>query len=145
MASDYEAFWSHSSFAVVGHTAKKGFPKLTYGGLKAQGREVFPVDPSVDEIDGDQTYPDLSSLPRTVDAVVLETPREDTKEWIRKAADAGIRHVWIHASRDTPEALGLARERGIEVLSGACAVMYVTRGFSYHSLHKWLNQITGSY
>lgn len=145
MASEYERFWSHSSFAVVGHTAKKGFPKLTYGALKEQGKEVFPVDPSVDQVDGDRTYPDLSSLPKGVDAVVLETPKEDTKDWVGEVADAGIRNVWIHMTRDTPEALALAKKRGLDVVSGTCAVMYVKRGFSYHAIHKWVNQLTGSY
>ena len=47
--------------------------------------------------------------------------------------------------RDTPEALALASERGLNVLKGTCAVMYVKQGFSYHSLHKWINQLTGRY
>jgi predicted CoA-binding protein len=145
MASDHEKFWSHASFAVVGHTGKKGFPKLSYRALKERGKQVFPVDPSVDAIDGDRAYPDLASLPERVEAVVLETPREDTVDWVGKAADAGIRHVWIHMKRDTPEALALARERGLDVVTGTCAVMYLKQGLSYHSLHKWVNQLTGSY
>lgn len=145
MSKDYEQFWNHESFAVVGHTAKKGFPKLTYGGLREQGRKVFAVDPSVDEIEGDKTYPDLASLPERVEAVVLEVPKEETADWVRKAADAGIRNVWIHMTRETPEAIALAKERGLDVLTGTCAVMYVTPGFTYHTLHKWVNQLTGKY
>ena len=67
------------------------------------------------------------------------------EEWIRKAADAGIRHVWIHMNRETPEALAVAKERGLDVLTGTCAVMYVEPGFTYHTLHKWVNQLTGRY
>ena len=37
MASSYETFWENRSFAVVGHTAKKNFPLLTYRGLKGLG------------------------------------------------------------------------------------------------------------
>lgn len=145
MASEHERFWSHSSFAVVGDSAKKNFPTLTYEALKQNGVPVFPVDPSVDEIGGDKTYADLASLPEKVEAVVLETPKEDTADWVRRAADAGIRHVWIHMTRETPEALALAEERGLDVLTGTCAVMYVKRGFTYHTLHKWVNQLSGSY
>ena len=145
MPSDYEKFWEHASFAVVGDTAKKGFPKLTYGALRQQGRKVFAVDPSVGEIEGDKTYPDLQSLPEKVDAAVLEVPKEETEDWVGKAADAGIRNVWIHMNRDTPEALALAKERDLDVLTGTCAVMYVKPGFTYHTLHKWVNQLTGKY
>jgi hypothetical protein len=48
-------------------------------------------------------------------------------------------------NRETPEALALARERGMTVHTGSCAVMYVKRGFSYHSLHKWIDQLLGKY
>jgi predicted CoA-binding protein len=145
MATAHEEFWTSSSFAVVGHTARRGFPKLSYRGLKKQGRKVFPVDPSVDDIDGDRTYPDLASLPEKVEAVVLEVPRGETRDWVEKVADAGIQNVWIHMKRETPEAVGLAKERGLNVLTGTCAVMYVTPGFTYHTLHKWVNQLTGQY
>jgi predicted CoA-binding protein len=145
MPSKHEKFWTHDSFAVVGHTAKRGFPTLTYGALREQGRKVFAVDPSVGEIQGDKTCPDLASLPERVDAVVLEVPKEETEAWVGRAADAGIRNVWIHMARDTPEALSLAKERGLNVLTGTCAVMYVKQGFTYHTLHKWINQLSRRY
>jgi predicted CoA-binding protein len=145
MTTANEEFWLHTSFAFVAHSARKPFPTLSYRELKKQGKQVFAVDPSVEEIEGDATFPDLGALPQKVDAVVLETPREETADWVRQAADAGIQHVWIHMNRDTPEALELGRERGLEVRTGTCAVMYVKPGLSYHSVHKWINQALGSY
>jgi predicted CoA-binding protein len=145
MPTAHECFWNSSSFAFVGHSAKKGFPRLSYGELRKQGKTVFAVDPSVAEINGDRTYPDLDSLPAKVDAVVLELPKEETEDWVRKAADAGIRNVWIHMGRDTPGAVAVARDRGLNVLTGSCAVMYVKPGFSFHTLHKWLSQLTRTY
>jgi predicted CoA-binding protein len=145
MPTEHEEFWTNSSFAFVGHSTTKPFPTLSYGELKKQGKKVFPVDPSVDEIAGDKTFPDLASLPEKVDAAVLEVPKQETEDWVAKAADAEIQNVWIHMNRETPEALALARERGIKVHTGTCAVMYVTPGLSYHSLHKWINQLLGKY
>jgi predicted CoA-binding protein len=145
MPTEHEEFWTNSSFAFVGHSAAKGFPTLSYGELKKQGRKVFAVDPSVEEIAGDKTYPDLASLPEKVDAVLLEVPKQETRDWMAKAADAGVQNVWIHMNRETPEALALAKERGITVHTGTCAVMYVKQGLSYHSLHKWINQLLGKY
>jgi len=145
MPTEHEKFWTNASFALVGHSAEKGFPTLSYGELKKQGKKVFAVDPSVDQIAGDKTYPDLASLPEAVDAVVLEVPKQETEEWVAKAADAGIQNLWIHMNRDTPEALALAQEKGMQVHTGTCAVMYVTQGFTYHSLHKWINQLLGKY
>ncbi|MHB8417981.1 MAG: CoA-binding protein [Myxococcales bacterium] len=145
MGSAHEAFWEHASFAFVGHSAKKGFPKLSYGEAKKRGKKVFAVDPSVDRIAEDETYPDLRSLPERVEGVVLEVPREETLDWVRRAAEAGIENVWIHMNRETPEALELARQRGLTVLTGSCAVMYLSQGLTYHSAHRWLSKLGGRY
>jgi predicted CoA-binding protein len=145
VASNYETFWDNSSFAVVGHAAKRNFPRLTYRGLKRLGKIVFPVDPSADEIEGDKTYASLEALPEKVDAVVLEVPKEETRDWVERAAQAGIKDVWIHMQRDTPEALELAKAKGVNARSGTCAVMYVTPGLTYHSIHKWIMRLVGKY
>jgi predicted CoA-binding protein len=145
VASNYETFWEHRSFAVVGHGTKRNFPRLTYGALKNLGKVVFPVDPSAQEVEGDKAYTSLQALPQKVDAVVLEVPKEETKEWVARAAEIGVRDVWIHQQTDTPDALGLAEEKGMNVRSGTCAVMYVTPGFTYHSIHKWIMKLVGKY
>jgi predicted CoA-binding protein len=139
-------FWTRSSFAVVGHSGSaKSFPMFTYRGLKASGKTVFPIDPGAGTIDGDRTYRDFGALPRTVDAVVLEVPKLETAGWVQGAADAGIRHVWIHMGTETPEALEIARQRDLRIETGTCAAMYVTPGLTFHSLHKWAMQLFGNY
>ena len=145
MASNYENFWVHSSYAVVGHSTKEAFPKITYKELKKSGKKVFAVDPGAGVIESDKACPDLASLPEKVEAVVIETPKEETKDWVARAADAGIRNVWIHMGCDTPEALDLAKKRGLNVCYGTCAVMYLIPGFSFHSIHKWISKLLGKY
>lgn len=143
MASFFEEFWTFDRYAFVGISADKPFPKMSYGAMKAkEGKTVFAVDPSVDEIDGDKAYDDLASLPEPVEAVVLEVPQEKTAEWIGKVAEAGAKHVWIHMKRDTPEALELAKEKGLQVRHGTCAVQYVRGGFP-HSMHKLFRKMLG--
>ncbi|MBI5115879.1 CoA-binding protein [Candidatus Poribacteria bacterium] len=145
MPSNYESFWNRSSYAVVGHSAKESFPKITYGELRKAGKKVFAVDPSAKVIEGEKAYPDLASLPEKVEAVVIETPKEETRDWVAKAADAGITSVWIHMGCETPEALELARKKALNVCYGTCAVMYVVPGFSFHSIHKWISKLIGKY
>jgi predicted CoA-binding protein len=145
MASAFEAFWTQSRYAFVGHSAAKGFPRLSYGAAKRCGKRVFAVDASVAEIDGDKTYADLRALPEQVDGVVVEVPRAETLDWVRQAADVGIKNVWVHMNRDTPEAVAFAKEHGLNLLTGTCAVMYLTAGFSAHGAHKWLNKLLGKY
>ena len=142
---NYQSFWTNQSYAVVGHSAKKRFPIISYGKLKQQGKIVFPVDPSVKEIDGDKVFPDLASFPEKVEAVIIELPKKETKEWVEKTIAAGINNVWIHMNCDTPEAISVAQENGMNLFYGTCAVMYLAQGFSMHSFHGWLNRRLGKY
>jgi predicted CoA-binding protein len=145
MASNYEAFFDLDSFAVVGRSQVKPFPILTYRALKKLGKTVFPVNPDGGEIDGDGTYTDLASLPQPVAGVIIETPKDETRAWVKQAAAAGVRDVWVHMAHDTPEAVAAARENGINLRTGTCAVMYLKPGLSYHSIHKAIMQALGKY
>lgn len=142
---DYQAFWNQRAYAVVGHARRRNFPVLTYRALQRLGKAVFPVDPSAADVDGHAVYASLAEIPYPVDAVVLETPRDETAGWIRQVADAGIRRVWIHQGRETPEAVELAEREGLELWTGTCAVMYLEPGPSIHAVHGWINRLVHRY
>jgi predicted CoA-binding protein len=145
MASNYETFFTLGSFAVVGHSKAKPFPMLSYRKLKKLGKTVYAVDPSTDSIDGDKAFASLAALPNPVDGLIVEVPKTETKDWVAAAADAGIKDVWVHMAHDTPEAIALAKEKGINLRTGTCAVMYLNPGLSYHSIHKLIMKATGKY
>jgi hypothetical protein len=143
-ASNHQTFFSMDRYAVVGHHEKRPFPKLTYGGLKALGKTVFPIDSSSLEVEGDPTYPDFAALPEQVQGVVIEVPREESASWIERAAEAGVKDVWLHMGTDTPEAHAAAAKHGINMRHGTCAVMYVRGGFP-HSVHRFIRKALGRY
>lgn len=145
MPSEYENFWKKNSFAVVGHSAKSSFPELSYKELRKQGRKVFAVDPSTDSICGDKAYGDLQSLPEKVEGVVLELPKEETESWVNKAAEAGVKDIWLHMGSDTPQALETGKKQGLNVLHGTCAVMYLNQNFTYHSIHRGIMKMLKRY
>lgn len=145
MPTDHEKFWSHTTYAVVGHSAKRKFPMLTYEGLRKRGKKVFAVDPSVKQIDGHRAYDDFSKLPTVVDAVVIEVPKEETADWVRRAARAGIGRVWLHQGTDTPQAMEAVEEYGLDAHTGTCAVIYLSEGFNIHAVHRGINKLIGKY
>lgn len=146
MPTENERFFEHASFAVVGHTAKRSFPKLSYGNLRRAGKKVFPVDlAGTSEVEGDRAVASLADLPEPVEAVISEVPKEHTLEVLTQAEQAGIRHAWLHMGTDTPEALAFCKDKGIKVHHGTCAVMYTEPGFSFHAIHKWIMKLAGKY
>jgi predicted CoA-binding protein len=144
MATARERFWERGSFVVVGDSTGRGFPVLTYRGLKRMGRKVVPVDLGGGSVDGEPAVRSIEEIPLPVDAAVLELPREKTADVLRRAAALGIRDVWIHQGTDTPEALEAARSAGVSAIHGSCAVMYVNCT-SFHRVHRWLWRALGKY
>ena len=145
MPSDYETFWQFERYAVVGHSAKRPFPRLTYGALKKRGKTAYAVDPSVERIEQDPAYADFGSLPGSVNAVVLEVPKDETAEWVNKVAALGVKDVWLHMNTDSPEAIAAASQHSLRLRKGTCAVMYLERGFSAHAIHGFIMKLLKKY
>ncbi len=146
MPTDNEQFFLLPSFAVVGHSEHRPFPRLSYGNLRKQGKTVFPVDLSgAPEVEGDKAYSSLEDLPEPVEGVIIEIPSEQTMKVVEQVIKLGVKHLWLHMKCDTPEVLQLCADEGINVRHGTCAVMYTKQGASYHSIHKWIMKLTGKY
>ena len=107
-----------------------------YKRLRERGYKVFAVNPNADEVEGDRCYPDLTSIPGGVQAVVIGTRPERAEETIRECAELGIEHVWMHwgagGSSVSAAATQYGRERGITVIDGGCPLMFgPTADFSH--------------
>ena len=96
--------------------------------LRDRGYEVFAVNPSAETVEDSPSYPDLSSIPGGVEAVVIATSPTHAAATMREAVDLGIRQVWMHRSfgggsvSDSATAYG--RERGVTVIDGGCPLMF---------------------
>ena len=77
------------------------------------------------------SYPNLSSIPGVVEAVVIGTRPELADSTMRECADLGIKHVWMHRSVGarsvSASAAQYGREDGITVIDGGCPLMSYRR------------------
>ena len=146
MPSDKEAFFELGSFAVVGNTDLRPFPRITYRNLRDLGKTVFPVElGGARYVEGDEAFASVRELPEPVDGVIVELPRRAVLDVVQDVISQGIRNLWLHAGCDTPEVLQLCAERGVHAHHGGCAVMYTHQGFSFHSLHRAVVKLLGRY
>ena len=124
---------------------------LIYRRLKATGHVMFPVNPHMQTFEGDRCYPDLHSIPGGVDAVMIVTRPEVTRQIVRDCHEAGVRRVWMHQSLGTgtsvsTEAVDYCHEHDITVIAGACPMMYRADGVSPdfgHTCMRWILKVTG--
>jgi len=118
-----------------------------YRKLRDSGYQVFPVNPKAAALEGTVCYPDLAAIPGGVDAVVVATHPEASLGVVSQCAELGIKHVWLHRSFGSGsvsnEAVSLCRERGIEVITGGCPMMFCAPVDVGHKCIRWFLRLTG--
>ena len=124
------AFLDNKRIAVTGvsRTPQSHGSNIVFQRLRNRGYEVFPVNPNAEQVEGRTAYPDLSSIPGGVDAVVIGTRPELAEPTMQECIDLGIRHVWMHRSFGQGSvaavATDLGRRHGITVIDGGCPLMF---------------------
>jgi len=132
------------AFAGVSRDKKK-FSYQAYEKIAKKNPDLIPVNPLLEEVDGKKCYKTLTEIPVNVDAVISMVPKAQTKGILEQALQKNIRNVWIQQSSDTPEALAFARSNNMNVIHGACILMYTEPVDSMHKLHRWVSKLFGNY
>ena len=123
-------FLAHKRVAVTGvsREPKDHGGNVVYRRLRQRGYDVFAVNPNADEVEGDQCYHDLRSIPDGVEAVVIATRPETAEATMRECAELGIGHVWMHRGPGpgsvSEPAAAYGRQQGIAVIDGGCPCMF---------------------
>ena len=121
---------------------------LIYRRLKTTGHDVFPVNPHMETFEGDRCYPDVRSIPGGVDGVVIITRPETTERIVRDCGDAGVRRVWMHQSMAkgssvSPAAVEYCRQHDINLIAGACPMMFGPDVDFGHTCMRWIMKLSG--
>ena len=141
-----ESFLSPKKIAVVGVSRNpKKFGRQVYKALKEKDFTVYGVNPHTKDLDGDNCYPDIQSLPAEVDRVFIVTPPEETAESVKQALDRGIRNIWIQQRSDTGEALEMLKGKDVNLIHNQCILMYAAPVKGPHRFHRFINKIFGKY
>jgi predicted CoA-binding protein len=107
-----------ASVGLSSNPGKESFWIVKY--LKDQGYRIIPVNPTADEILGEKAYPDLESVPETIDVVQVFRKPEDVPPVVDSAIKAGAKVVWMQEGIVNEEAAQKAREAGLQVVMDAC-------------------------
>jgi len=133
-----EAFLGHRRIAVTGvsrHAEGHG-SNAVYQRLRERGYEVYAINPSGQEVEGDPSYPTLADVPGGVEAVVIATSPAHAPDTMQQCIDLGIGFVWMHsafgAGSVSEEAAALGRQHGILVIDGACPLMFEPTADGFH-------------
>lgn len=84
------------------------------------GYRVMPVNPTVPEIMGLKSYPDLLSIPEPVDVVQIFRRAEDVLPIVEQAIQIRAKVVWMQEGIVNDNAAKRARAAGLIVVMDKC-------------------------
>ena len=121
MSIEEEILNSSRVVAVVGLSAKPDRPSYRVANyLKENGYKIIPVNPGVEEVLGEISYPNLSSVPEPVDVVDIFRRSEEVPPIVEEAIRIGAKVVWMQEGVINEEAAVRAREAGLLVVMDRC-------------------------
>lgn len=110
-----------NNIAVVGMSPKQERPShyvAMY--LKENGYTIYPVNPGHDKIAGMDCYPDLESIPDSIDVVDIFRRSEFAPLIVDSAISIGAKAVWMQDTVIHEEAGKKAEDAGLLVVMDDC-------------------------
>ena len=146
MGTTIAEFLKAKSFAVVGVSAnRRKFGNVVFRAMRDRGLSVAPVHKTLNVVEGEKCYRSVQELPGKVEAVVTVIPPAETEQVVQECAEAGIKRIWMQPGSNSDRALALAQEKGMEVVTGECLLMFLEPVRSVHKVHRWIKKIAGRY
>lgn len=122
-------FLSKKCIAVAGVFRNSQQPaNAIYRKLRSVGYQVYAINPNATRVEGDPSYPDLHSVPESIEAVMIVTHPNQAVKVVRECAELGIHHVWLRRSCGqgsvSEEAARECERLKSNCLVGGCPMMY---------------------
>ncbi|MUG91788.1 CoA-binding protein [Scytonema sp. UIC 10036] len=107
--------------AVVGHSDKPNRTSYQIAQfLRKVGYIVYPVNPQVQEIDGQPSYPSLKEVPSHIDIVNVFRRSEYLSEIVTEAIAINANTIWAQLGISDEAAAQKALDAGMNVVMDAC-------------------------
>ncbi len=84
--------------------------------LKSVGYHIIPVNPMVDEVLGEKSYPDLKSIPDPIDMVDIFRRSDLVAPVVDEAIEVGAKFIWMQDGVVDEGSAEKARAAGIPVI-----------------------------
>ena len=84
--------------------------------MQAQGYRIIPVNPMIEEVLGEKSYPDLKSVPEPIDMVDIFRRSELVGPVVDEAIEVGAKYIWMQDGVINEEAAAKAEAAGIPVI-----------------------------
>ncbi len=112
---------STKTIAVVGISGRENSTAHSVSKyLQEQGYKIFPINPKVDRVLGEQALPDLASLKNPPDLVLIFRRAEYVPGIVDQAIEAKAKVVWMQEGIINFKAAEIAKKAGLKVVMDIC-------------------------
>ena len=145
-----QSFFSLDSVALVGASDdKKHFSNAVFLALKDHGVPVIPVNPHEATVGDEICYPNVAAVPGPLDGVIVMVNHETALHIIDECVERGVTHVWLFKglggdSAVSDEAIARCRANRIDVIPGACPMMFLQPVKGVHRFHRVMRRAHGA-
>jgi predicted CoA-binding protein len=146
-----ERFLAGHRIAVVGASSDaKKFGNTIFRELVAHGYDAVPVNSHADEVEGVAAYASVTDVPGAIDGVMVMVPGDAAVGAVHAAAARGVTRVWLFRGLGAPGALseaslGACAEHHLDVVAGACPMMFLEPVGRGHDVHRALRRFNGAF
>ena len=84
--------------------------------MQSQGYRIIPVNPMIEEVLGEKSYPDLKSVPVPIDMVDVFRRSELVPPVVDEAIEVGVKYIWLQDGVINEESKAKAEAAGIPVV-----------------------------
>ncbi len=88
--------------------------------MQRAGFRIIPVNPFVDEVLGEKSYPKLSEVPFSVEVVLVFRPSSDAAEIAKAAVAIGAKALWLQQGITSAEARQTAEAADLVYVEDRC-------------------------
>ena len=135
-------FLELSRIAVIGASPDhREFGNAVYRALRDHGIDVVAVHPAGEAVAGDRSFPTVGEVPDHLDGAIVMTGPAAVVDVVRQCADRGLRHLWLFQGLGGPgtateEAIAECERLGLDVVPGACPLMFLEPAGLVHRIHR---------
>ena len=112
------------SIAIIGASDDRSkYGNKAVRAFRDQGWEVFPIHPTLADVEGIPAYSDLDAVPASrLDRVSFYVPPRIGLKLIDAVARKPVGEVWLNPGSESPELVARAEALGLNVIQ-ACSIL----------------------
>jgi len=122
-----EIFQRTKTIAIVGMSTNTNRASNEVARYLLPHFEIIPVNPTYDEVLGLRCYPDLESVPVSIDMVDVFQRSENVMPLVQPAINLGVKYFWMQLGIANAEARAQLEAAGIEVIEDLCTKIEYAR------------------